>query len=282
MFDREAIQQLSEAEAISAAQVAVDNAIGENALHAIAALPAHFTVHDLEQRLPLRRRARGTMTTSRLEDFAAYAAAHLEDGAITFVHADQMQAVAVLNLGTPAKPGHADNLAIFKPATTAAYDAIKAIESAPNAQRQHTQTKLAEWLEDWAECITCFDADAQAIDLRKAIAAVRAITIESARKAESVEGQLSSERSAFESVKATARTPLPAFVHVSCEPYAGLKKREFVLRLAVYPDDKGVNLGLRMARAEWHREEMALELASLVRGALAASMQVALGTYVAK
>lgn len=280
MLDREAIQELAQSEAIAAAQVAVDAALGDGKTHGIAALPEHWQIHDLEERLPLRRRARGTMTTARLDDFAAYVDAHRQDGAAAFVNPDAMTATAVLNLGTRAEPGHADNLALYKPPTTAAYDALRAMCSTdPATPRKHSQTKLAEWMEDWAGIIDCQGPDGAALTTPLAISAVRAITIEATRKGESVEGQLSTERSALEAVKASARTPLPAFIRVTCEPHLGMAKREFVLRLSVYPDDKAVSLGLRLARAEWHREEMATELVDKVRTALAGRLLVAMGSY---
>jgi uncharacterized protein YfdQ (DUF2303 family) len=279
MFDREAINAITEASAIDAAASAAVNASHGTG---IVYLPAHFTQHDLEFSLPTRRRARGTMTTARLDDFAAYVATHSEAGAAAFVNPDQMQACAVLNLGTPGAPGHADNLAIYKPPTTAAYDALRAMYSAPTSTIKHSQTKLAEWMEDWAAAIACQGPDGAELTTPLAISAVRAITIEATRKGESVEGQLSTERSALEAVKASARTPLPAFIRMRCAPYLGLQERDFVLRLSVYPDDKAVTLGLRLARAEWHREEMAAELVDKVRQALAASLPVAMGSYSAK
>lgn len=283
MFDREAIDAITEASAINAAAAAVGAATTIRTHAAgIVHLPAHFTQHDLESAMPTRRRARGTMTTARLDDFAAYVAAHSEAGAAAFVNPDKMQASAVLNLGTPGAPGHADNLAIYQPPTTAAYDALRAMCSDPTNTRKHSQTKLAEWMEDWADAIACQGTDGAELATPLAISAVRAITIEATRKGESVEGQLSTERSALEAVKASARTPLPAFIRLRCAPYLGLNERDFILRLSVYPDDKAVSLGLRLARAEWHREEMAAELVDKVRQALAASLPVAMGSYAAK
>jgi uncharacterized protein YfdQ (DUF2303 family) len=280
MFDKEAIQELAKAQAITAAAEAIGHRIDSSS--GAIALPDDFNLHDLEPYQPTRRRARGTMTTSRLEDWAAYVEIHKEGGAAAFVNPAHMQAVCVLNLGTPVAPGHADNLAIYKPETTAAYDALRAIESTSGQTRRLTQRSLAEWMEDWAERIVCVDAEGTAIDRRKATAAVRAITIESASKAESVEGQLSVERSSFEQVKATSKDTLPAVVQFACEPYHGLRARTFELRLSIITGEKEPMLVLRTIRAEWHREEMAIELALNVRKELADKVPVALGSYTTK
>jgi uncharacterized protein YfdQ (DUF2303 family) len=117
----------------------------------------------------------------------------------------------------------------------------------------------------------------------KAIAAVRAITVESARKVESVEQTLSAERTAFESIKADSKNqPLPGLIHFTCEPYLGFEGRTFALRVAVHPSEKSVTLSLRMAQAEKHEEEIAAELAAKVGTELTGTAPVMLGTYLAK
>lgn len=284
MIDLDTIHALTEPQAIAAAQLAVSAAISLSAddTSGVLALPNHFTLHDIEARLPMRRRARGVMTTLLLPDFAVYAHAHQSEGAAVFVDAERMSATAVLNLGTPEAPGHADDLAVYKPPTTAAYDAMQAMLTTPMAQRRHSQRTLAEWMEDWAAELACTDADGKPLATPQAIAAVRAITVEAARKAESVEGPLSAERSSFESVKASSRNTLPAHVQLTCAPYTGMDARAFRLRVSVHPEDKGVTLTLRLAQAEWHREQMAAELAHKVRDAMASALPVVLGTYVAR
>lgn len=65
-------------------------------------------------------------------------------------------------------PGHADNRAQIKPDTTAAYAALRAV-----AQGQALdQTRVAEFLEDWAPHISCFKDEGE-VTLKHAIAALR-------------------------------------------------------------------------------------------------------------
>ena len=279
MITQEAIERLQQAKSITAASDAVDAAL--DMYSAVVFLPSDFTQHDLEKFQQTRRRARGAMSTQSLQDFAAYVAAHAEEGASVFVDQAAMRATAVLNLGKPAAPGHADNTAVFVPKKTAAYAALLAVIRTDNG-RSLTQTQLAEWMEDWSERIDC-ERDGDAIATPKAIAAVRAITVESARKVESVEQTLSAERTAFESIKADSKNqPLPGLIHFTCEPYLGFEGRTFALRVAVHPSEKSVNLSLRMAQAEKHEEEIAAELAAKVGDALTGTPPVMLGTYSAK
>ena len=268
MLTKEAIELLSKAEAIRAA----DEAIG-NVCDRAVALPNDFTIHDLEKYQVCRNRLRGAMHTSVLADFAAYVRANKEEGAQVFVNQSDMSAVAVLNLGTPDAPGHADNTATFKLQATAAYKALTSIATGHAISQQ----RLAEFLEDWHVDIQC---SREGLDLTttRAITAIRAITIEKLQKVASEEQQLSASRSAFESVKAEG-SDIPTTIQFSAEPYLGLSRRYFNLRLGIITDGKAPQLTLRIVKAEEHAELMAAELANLVRGAVETDVPVAIGTY---
>jgi uncharacterized protein YfdQ (DUF2303 family) len=201
------------------------------------------------------------MTTPFIEPFAEYVKVHAEGGASIFVNPDEMTATAVLNLGMPSAPGHADNTAKLAPQKTAAYAALRTITAAPKSQ-----IELAEFMEDWAEALQFFNGDDH-ITPPKAIAAVRKITIEALRKQETAEQQLSATRSAFESVQATSAEPLPTTVYFTCAPYADLQERTFVMRLGILTGDSKPRLTLRIQRWEQHLEEMADELGQKIRAA---------------
>lgn len=273
MFDKDAIQQLAKAEAITAANANIETID-------VAALPNDFTPHDLEKFALLRRRARGMMTTSNGEHFAKYVGDRAREGAAVFVDPNAMLATATLNLGTPDEPGHADDLAIFKPRITAAYQALgKATEG------DITQQALAEFMEDWVDNITCLAADGSTIETKHAIAAVRRIKLEELRQLTSEVQDLQANRTAFEQVKATGDTnTLPSRLSFRTDPYLDFQKRTFDLRMAVHAGDK-LRLQLRMVKREEHMEAMALELVGIVTTQIKATtddMPVIVGTYVPK
>lgn len=282
MFDKEAIQALTRAEAISAAEGSTHRAMSNDG---IVALPSDFEVHDFEQHLAKRRRARGTMQTAVIENFAGYVGSHAEEGATVFVDKARMQAVAVLNLGKPDAPGQADNVAVLTPDKAAAYIALGKLLTTSFATGL-SQRDLAEFMEDWEPAISCIDASGAWMPAKKAIDAVRRITIDTARKAESTEGQLSAERSALEKVAASSGgNPLPATITFKCEPYFGLSGRDFDLRLSVRTGDinkPALSLALRLVKAEEHAEQMASELAALVTEAIGGKAPVYVGSYSAK
>jgi len=266
MIDKDAIEALQLSEAITAA----NNNVGASF---VAALPENFRLHDLEKHQTNRRRAIGVMKTNALPDFATYVEAHAEIGATVFVNAQAMSATAVLNLGVPEEPGQADNLAVLEARRTAAFSALQHIA---NGQLR-SQQEIAEFMEDWPSMVSCFN-DEGIIPNPKAIAAVRKVTIESMRKMENTEKQHAASRSAFESVQATSTEPLPTLVYFETVPYHGLASRLFVLRLGVRTSGDKPTITLRVQNLEQHEEEMANELADLVRSTVKTT-PVLLGTY---
>lgn len=256
MFDKEAITALQEGQSIASATAALaDSARTKDSV----ALPSDYKLHDLEKYLPLRRRARGTMTTSVPVSFVDYTQTHAESGVSVFVDAEHMSATSVLNLGTPSAPGHADNRATLTLTRTAAYTAMRSVAMGIGLK----QAAIAEFLEDWPDQIKCLN-DEGYIPTAKAVAAVRKLTIETMRKLESEEQSLSASRSAFESVQATSKEPIPTSIHFTCQPFAHLQPRTFALRLAIQTGSDKPSISLRVVKAEQHNEEMAGEFVALI------------------
>jgi uncharacterized protein YfdQ (DUF2303 family) len=272
MFDKETLTALQEAQAIRDAGIALQNS---QSTKEVAALPSDYRLHDLEPYLSNRRRARGTMTTSNLASFVDYVKANQEQGAAVFVDKDTMSAVAVLNLGTPDEPGHCDNKAVIKAEKTAVYKALLVYASGQG----YAQKVVAEFLEDWAGYIECFAENGIEIRTSQAVAAVRKITIESMKKLESEEKSLGATKSAFESVQASSVEPLPTIIKFVCAPYDEFDQRMFVLRLGVLTGEATPKVNLRIIKIEEHQEEMAEELAVMVRDGFDNEIPVMLGAY---
>jgi uncharacterized protein YfdQ (DUF2303 family) len=271
VFNKEAIQEIMRAAAISQAADALNQVARHEA--PVVALPSDFQVHDMERFQGTRRRARGNMETPALSDFAKYVEEHQESGAAVFVNIGAMTATAVLNLGLPHAPGHADNRALYAPPQLAAYKAMGAIGG-----RASTQQDVAEFLEDWPGHWQAVH-ESEPMTIPATIAAVRNITIEAMKKADATVSQLSSSQSAFEQVKASSGgSKLPTHIHFKCEPFLGFEPRTFVMRLAIRASDKAPAIVLRVVNIEQHMEEMGQELATKVR-AIMGALPVHLGTY---
>ena len=271
MFDKEAIQALQQGESITTASDSVIAALSTSA--SVVALPSDFHLHSLESYRPTRRRARATVSTRFTAPFADYVAAYAEAGAAVFVDPASLSATAVLDLGTTEEPGHADHKAVLEPIRTAAYAALLAASSKPL-----TQQELAEFFEDWTGQVQFFN-DAGDISPKQAVAAVRRITIEALQKVESEEQSLSANRSAFESVSATSKEPIPTTIYFKAQPYADLSERTFILRLNVLTGEKTPRLRLRIQKAELHDEEIAAEFVLKLGDVLGATLPVLVGKY---
>lgn len=274
-------------DAIRAAHTQLSERLNEDGL---VALPNTFSTHDLEAMLPFRRRARGTMSTTSLDGFAEYVERYAKAGAGCFVQSHPLRAVAVLNLGVAEQPGQADDLAILGAEKTPEFEALGDVLT-KSKREGLTQRELAEWMEDWGMCLQCFESSGlieesePQIPVKRAVDAVRRITIDSARKVESVEAQLSTDRSAFESVAATSKEgKLPGLLIFGCEPYKGLTGRTFGMRLAVRtgPQERpSLTLALHPIRHQLVLDLIAQEFADKVATRLESVGNVAayLGEY---
>ena len=270
MMNKEAIQELAKAQAIAAANAAIDRE-----LHGQVALPSDFTLIDMEKYMATRRRLRGNMATSVVGDFATYTEKNAEEGATIFIDPEKMTACAVLNMGVPERPGHSDNTATLTPIRTAAYAAMRAFGTGDPL----SQKAVAEFLEDWAGNIRCYDDDGL-IAHNKAIAAIRKITIESLKKIEAEEKTLSASRSAFESVEAKSTEKIPAYVEFKCKPYSDFEECTFSLRLGVLTGGQNPMVNLRIVKINEHEEQMANELSVLITNSLeVGSIPALIGKY---
>ncbi|MEJ8326064.1 DUF2303 family protein [Kosakonia sacchari] len=222
------------------------------------ALPNDVGVKNLESLYANRFRFRGEMKTQSIEDFVRYSVDYAASGTRCFINADKMAAVSVFNLGTLDEPGHADNTAVLQLKRTAPFTALLSINGDRNNQKQ-----LAEWLEDWSEYVTGFDADGQVIEAKKAAAAVRKITIDAIRSAEYEDQDFSGKRSVMESVEARSKDIMPVAFEFECVPYEGLGEYRIKLRMSILASDSPV-LVLRITQLETYEEEMAAEFRDLL------------------
>lgn len=273
MLDKDAIQELSRSEAIRAANACMTGGF------ASVALPKDFHLVDLESYLNNRIRMRGKMSTTLIDDFASYVNANAEAGATVFVDPEALRAAAVLNLGTPSSPGHADNIAVFAVRQTAAYTAL--LNTANG--RGLDQKMVAEFFEDWADHMNFRSSEGEEIGTSRAIAAIRKLSIEAMRKVESEEKQLGASKSAFESVQASGADTIPTFITFNCVPYSGFIARTFGIRLSILTGGNAPAIVLRIIKMDEHMDAMADELVAMIADAIGnEAIPVLAGTYQVK
>lgn len=255
---KDAIEQIQQAKGIQDA----DAVLAKLGLQVpVVALPADFRVSDLEKYLPQRTRLRGNMETTSLLAFMAYSEDHASpQHSACFVNADNMSAKVIFNLGDAAAPGHGDFVAQLNLQRTSEYSNILRLDGDRMSQKE-----LAEFMEDYADSITAYNADGDGIALSRAISAVRRITIEARRESSSSEESFKAERTGLESIEARSDDGLPAGFRFHCVPYPGMSLRTFDLRLSVLTGGEKPVMVARIKRLESTLEEMGEELAGRLK-----------------
>lgn len=237
-------------------------------------LPNGMNILSLEKYQALRSRFRGKFRTDSLPDFASFVVEASTEGAQGFISADDMTCRVIFNLGTVAEPGHGDYAAELGLKKTAAF---KAMERA--AASSHEQKAFSDWLEDWAPNLAAVDKDGAKIEARKAVGAIRSITVEQARKSEHNVGDMSASRSAMDAIEAKSSEGLPAEFQFTCSPFEGLSSRTIVLRLAVLTGGDKPVLRLRWIGEEQLREDLAVEFKQTVSEAIGGSAKLTIGSF---
>lgn len=231
------------------------------------ALPEGVKVADLEQYLENRRRYRGTMSTNLIDEFVEYVKGTAEsyndfpvDNFPCFINPQAMRAIAFFNLGDVDNPGHGDHQASLSLLNTEAFRELLQLNGRRCEQRQ-----MAEWLEDWRDHIQTFaEDDTKELPLAASVAAIRRITIGTKAESTREEQTFGTRQSAMAEVEAQHKDQLPAFLRFTCEPYLGLEKRTFTVRLSLITGEKP-QISARIVRLETVQEEMAKELEEKLR-----------------
>lgn len=223
-------------------------------------VPDGVTTESLENLMVNRYRFRGDMKTTSIDDFAEYSKGYAGEGVRCFIDAEEMRATTVFNIGTLAAPGHADNCAHLRLKKTSPFRSLLEVNGT-----KYRQKALAEWIEDWNDFLTAYDAEGNKMDIKQAAGAVRRITIEAKRNADYEDQDMSASRSVMESVEAKAKEKftLPSRFEFECIPYEGLPNRKFRLRFSILTRDEPV-LVVRIIQLETAEEEMAKEFRDLL------------------
>jgi len=226
----------------------------------VVAVPDGVRIQSLETLRNGRYRFRGKLNTASVPDFVRYCKEYATAAGVRcFIDADEMAAATIFNLGTLAEPGHADNTAKLKLKKTAPFTALLDIDG-----KKKVQKELAEWLEDWNEYLLAFTADGVAMDIKKAVAGVRQITIESISSQDHEEQDFSGKRSLMQSVEAKSKAVMPTAFEFKCVPFEGLTERRISLRYSILTGADVPVLVLRIVQFENVMEQIADEFRDLL------------------
>lgn len=256
-LDKEAITLLQQSETLKNLSSEIHD---KKTLVPLVAVPDGFSVTSLERYMSFRVRFRGKMHTSVIPSFVDYVKNEsFQAGSHCFLDAEKMQAINIFNFGGGADAGHCDYSAVLQLEKTAEYKALLNFDGAKLDQKD-----FAEFLEDWADYITCENENGDTMSLARAISAVRRITVQASVKADSEQRNFSSEKSALESISINAENALPSKLFFECSPYLGLESHNFALRVSALTSRDKPMLVARIVRHEQAQQKFAKDFCSML------------------
>lgn len=167
-----------------------------------------------------RDRFRGAFVTSNLASFAQMVREQSEttdETIATFINCEQPKATAIFNLGDTLAPGHCDHQATLQLRKTPAYQSFL-----ENTGTFLSQDDMYYFLLDWRDIIS-IDGDNNEQAVKKAIVAMRDISIKTESEANHKQSDYANEASAFAKAEAqTGGAKPPATISFNIQPYEGL------------------------------------------------------------
>lgn len=236
-----------------------------NDIHSLACpttiLPEGTAVASLERFALERYRFRGAMDTTSIDDFVRYSVGYAQKTKKPV--ASSMPTTCWRALSSTSVLwiiGHADNVASIKLKKTAPFRALLSINGDHLNQKQ-----IAEWLEDWSDYLTAFDADGNTMKIAQAAQAVRRVTIQQTNASDHEDGDFSGKKSLMQSIEASSKDVMPVAFEFKCVPYKGLGERAFSLRNSLLKSNDPVFV-LRIVQLEAQEEAIANEFRDLLTG----------------
>lgn len=234
------------------------------------ALPGDFAIFDVEKHQPHRQRFRGVYNTESIEDFVKYTTDRkvpTTQGYITATN-NHLCAFAYFNLREEDASsldghivaGHGDDRAVLALEQTPAFAALTSTDNAKLNQRD-----IVNFIEDWQDFITSLDAEGNAIEIRKALNALRNVKLEQVSGLASQISDTGYEKTEHEKLEMKGATDsLPVSFVFSGELYAGLAVREIPLRFIIGGDGT-LAFTLRIPRRTVIEESIAAEFKTLLQ-----------------
>lgn len=179
--------------------------------------------------------------------------------AVCFIDADNMQANATLDRGTPSDPAHCFHKADLYLKPTPENLALDEIDS-----RSSDQQSLAEWVEDWAHCITGVDTEGKEMNAKQIAHSFRKVTVKATATSENESGDFNQSRSVLEKIEASNQERQAAYVEMNFKPFDDLNFYNFTLRVSITGKGGEPRITLRCVGLEMIKREMAQEFKKLV------------------
>lgn len=188
-----------------------------------------------------------------------------------------MTCVVLFNLGTPELPGHADDRAVLRLKPSAAFAAVQTISGQALVQKA-----MSDWIEDWHQHLLASDESGAVMSIAKAIAAVRTIIVKASSESDHAVSETRASRSAMDSIEASSKETLPAWLDFKVVPFEGLGEQTIRLRVSVISSGTQPQLKLRWLGEELQREAIAQEFKQVLESKVGGAAKLVLGSFDSK
>lgn len=205
-------------------------------------LPDGYKLQALEQYQPQPDRFRGTFSTRIIDEFISYINDHADSHSSVFIDPVSMSASAILDMGDKDDPHwgqHKTSLALKR---LPDFNQLIQIDGLSLSQQA-----FIDFAEDWEVSIQFFDDAQNNMDFKRAINAIRRITVSATSSQDSEVNQFNRQHSAMDAIEVSSKNAvLPTGFTFDCMPYEGFDWTKFVCQLRPSTSNKLPELKYRI------------------------------------
>lgn len=222
------------------------------------AVPNDHNITDTDLLCGTRRFFEGSYQTDSLTSFKAYCNDNKQPGSELFIDKQFMRAESIIDLykdnDTPAIGNHK---ATFRAEATPEYAAIKKL-----CESIFSQKHLAEFAEEWGDTFNFIDSNNETIELKKAINAIRTMSVNQTSSSENTVSDMSASKSRTAHIEAKGREITVAGFTGNIKFYNDLSPQDVTVKLSIHTNGDDIKLSARALNIDRIKETLANELCS--------------------
>ena len=218
-------------------------------------IPEGFSLENLEKLNPTRDSYRSSFSSGDYNDFVGYCKKQVKINAICSINADDMQASVIFDRGDTESPLHGKNNARLTMRKMTAFKLIERLNG-----EKLSQKRAAEIFEDNIDYFGFRDDEGNPITCSAICQRILKMKVQAEQSMSSEVQSFSSNQSSYEAIAVSSQEgPLPEIIYFTCEPYLGLAKREFDIRVSPSVSGKDVGITLSIINYEKNLEDIGQE-----------------------
>ena len=254
----------------------------------VVVIPDGYKISSIEEYMASPSKFVGEYSTDSVDDFYKYATEKSGDASPVFIDTskDTLSAKVIFDFGDETDPLHRRHKSLLTLSKLPAFTKVTEIYDSFNKQSRSEchkmgQLELADFLIDWSEDITIHDEDGNSMELAKATAFARNITIEQVNKVDSSVGDFKAEQTAAEKIELKSTEKKISKITFHLTPYLDFKSYSFDVRVqsSAARGESGVAFTLRPLQFERRVIEIEDDFVSMLREKLGSNFEVLRGSF---